>query len=76
MAKKDFTKEDQNLENVQETLSTAGMWIEKNQNAIEWTVFGVVLVVLAWMLLNTYVIKPKHLEASNENAKAVTSKKL
>ncbi|MBQ7648364.1 MAG: tetratricopeptide repeat protein [Paludibacteraceae bacterium] len=71
MAKKDFTKEDQNLENVQETLSSAGMWIEKNQNAIEWTVFGVVLVVLAWMLLNTYVIKPKHLEASNENAKAV-----
>ena len=71
MAKKDFTKEDQNLENVQESLSTAGMWIEKNKNAIEWTVLGVVFVVLAWVLLNMYVIKPKHVEASNENAKAV-----
>ena len=71
MAKKDFTKEDQNLENVQETLSTAGKWVEENQNAILWTVLGVILVVLAWVLLNTYVIKPKHIEASNENAKAV-----
>lgn len=71
MAKNEFKKEDQNLENVQESLSTAGMWIEKNQNAIEWTVFGVVLLVFAWVLLNTYVIKPKHIEASNENAKAV-----
>ena len=71
MAKKDFTKEDQNLENVQESLSTAGKWIEKNQNAIEWTILGVVLVVFAWVLVNTYVIKPKHIEAGNENAKAV-----
>ena len=71
MAKKEFKQEDQNLENVQETLSTAGKWIEANQNAIEWVVFAVVLVVFGWVLLNTYVIKPKHLEASNENAKAV-----
>lgn len=71
MAKKEFKKEDQNLENVQESLSTAGMWIEKNQNAIEWTILCVVLVVFGWVLLNTYVIKPKHIEASNENAKAV-----
>ncbi len=71
MAKKDFTKEDQNLENVQESLSTAGMWIEKNQNAIEWTILGVVLAVFAWVLVNTYIIKPKHIEAGNEIAKAV-----
>ncbi len=71
MAKKDFKQEDQNLENVQETLSTAGKWIEANQNALEWTVLGVVIVVFAWVMLNSYVIKPKHLEASNENAKAV-----
>ncbi len=71
MAKNEFKKEDQNLENVQESLSTAGMWIEKNQNAIEWTILGVVLLVFAWVLLNSYVIKPKHIEASNENAKAV-----
>jgi len=71
MAKKDFKQEDQNLENVQETLSTAGKWIEANQNALEWTVLGIVLVVFAWVMLNSYVIKPKHVEASNENAKAV-----
>lgn len=71
MAKKDFKQEDQNLENVQETLSTAGKWIEANQNALEWTVLGIVIVVFAWVMLNSYVIKPKHLEASNENAKAV-----
>jgi tetratricopeptide (TPR) repeat protein len=70
MAKKDFKQEDQNLENVQETLSTAGKWIEANQNALEWTVLGIVIVVFAWVMLNSYVIKPKHLEASNENAKA------
>ena len=70
MAKKEIKKEDQNLE-VQETISTVGKWVEANQNAIEWTVFGVVLAVFAWVLLNTYVIKPKHVEASNENAKAV-----
>ena len=71
MAKNELKKEEQNLENVQETLTTAGKWIEANQNAIEWTIFGVVLAVFAWVLLNTYVIKPKHIEASNENAKAV-----
>ncbi len=71
MAKNEFKKEDQNLENVQETLSTAGKWIEANQNAIEWVILCVVLVVFGWVMLNTYVIKPKHIEASNENAKAV-----
>lgn len=71
MANKEIKKEEQNLENVQETISTAGKWIEANQNAIEWTILAIVLVVFGWVLLNTYVIKPKHLEASNENAKAV-----
>ena len=71
MANKEIKKEEQNLENVQETISTAGKWIEANQNAIEWTILAILLVVFGWVLLNTYVIKPKHLEASNENAKAV-----
>lgn len=70
MAKNELKNEAQNLE-VQETISTAGKWIEANKNALEWTVFGIVLVVFAWVMLNSYVIKPKHLEASNENAKAV-----
>lgn len=71
MAKKDFKKEDQNLENVQEALNTNAMWIEKNQKVITWVVVAVVAVVLGIMAVNQYVIKPKAAEASNENAKAV-----
>lgn len=71
MAKNEFKKEDQNLENVQEQLTTAGMWIEQNRNMLEWIVLGIVAVVFGCVMLNNYVIKPKRLEASNENAKAV-----
>ncbi len=71
MAKKDFKKEDQNLENVQEALTTNAMWIEKNQKVITWVVVAVVAVVLGIMAINQYVIKPKAAEADNENAKAV-----
>ena len=71
MAKKKVTKEDQNLENVQEALNTTSAWIEKNQNKLTWAVTIIVAVVVGVLALNTYVIKPKAQEASNENAKAV-----
>ena len=72
MAKKnDFKKEDQNLEEVNETLSSAGLWIEKNANIITWCVLAVVAVVVGILALNQYVFKPKAVEANNENAKAV-----
>lgn len=72
MAKKnDFKKEDQNLEEVNETLSSAGLWIEKNANLLTWCVLAVVAVVVGILALNQYVFKPKAVEASNENAKAV-----
>ena len=71
MAKKEFKKEDEQLENVNEALSTVGQWINDNQNVISWVITGIVAVVLAVIALNTYVIKPKTTEASNENAKAV-----
>ena len=71
MAKKDFKKEEQNLENVQEALNTTSAWIEANQNKITWAITAIVVVVLGVIALNTYVIKPKATEASNENAKAV-----
>lgn len=72
MAKKnDFKKEDQNLEEVNETLSAAGLWIEKNANLLTWCVLAVVAVVVGILALNQYVFKPKAVEASNENAKAV-----
>ena len=72
MAKKKVTVEDQNLENVQEALNTTSAWIEKNQNKLTWAVTVVVAVVVGVLALNTYVIKPKAVEVSNENAKAVT----
>lgn len=71
MAKKDFKKEEQNLENVQEALNTTSAWIEANQNKITGAITAIVVVVLGVIALNTYVIKPKATEASNENAKAV-----
>ena len=71
MAKKDFKKEDQNLENVQGALNATGSWIEKNQKVISWTVLAVVAVAVGIMAINQYVIKPKGVEANNENAKAV-----
>lgn len=72
MAKKKQTVEDQNLENVQEALNTTSVWIEKNQNKLTWAVTIIVALVVGALALNTYVIKPKAVEASNENAKAVT----
>ena len=71
MAKKEFKKEEQNLENVQEALNTTSAWIEANQNKLTWAITAIVVVVLAVIAVNTYVLTPKAQEANNENAKAV-----
>ena len=71
MAKKNVTVEDQNLENVQEALNTTSAWIEKNQNKLSWAITAIVAVVVGVLAINTYVIQPKSVEVSNENAKAV-----
>ena len=73
MAKKkeEFVKQDEQLEEVNEALTGAGKWIEDNANLISWIVCGIAVVVCAIIAINNYVIKPKALEASNENAKAV-----
>ena len=72
MAKKkeEFVKQDEQLQEVNEALTGAGKWIEDNANLITWIVCGIAVVVCAVIAINTYVIKPKALEASNENAKA------
>ncbi len=70
MAKTKQTVEDQNLENVQEALNTTSAWIEKNQNKLTWAITIIALAVTGVLALNTYVIKPKAVEVSNENAKA------
>ena len=73
MAKKkeEFVKEDEQLQEVNEALTGAGKWIEDNANLISWVVCGIAVVVIGIIAINQYIIKPKALEASNENAKAV-----
>ena len=73
MAKKkdEFVKEDEQLQEVNEALTGAGKWIEDNANLISWIVCGIAVVVIGIIAINQYIIKPKALEASNENAKAV-----
>lgn len=61
---------EENLD-VQETLSKSGQWIIKNQNMLMWCVCGILAVIVAIMLFNTYYLKPKSAEADNEIAKAV-----
>jgi len=72
MAKKkeEFVKQDEQLQEVNEALTGAGKWIEDNANLISWIVAGIAVVVMAVIAVNQYIIKPKALEASNENAKA------
>jgi tetratricopeptide (TPR) repeat protein len=73
MAKKkeEFVKEDEQLQEVNEALTGAGKWVEDNANLISWIVCGIAVVVIGIIAINQYIIKPKALEASNENAKAV-----
>lgn len=73
MAKKkqEFVKQDEQLQEVNEALTGAGKWIEKNSKRITWGVAIIALLVLAYIAYNQYVVKPAKLEASNENAKAV-----
>lgn len=70
MAKKNFKKEDEQLQNVGEALNTAGQWFERNENILSWILTGVIVAVVGIVALNRYVIQPKGLEAANENAKA------
>lgn len=70
MAKKNFQKEDEQLENMNEALTTTGQWIEDHSNMLTWIIAAIAAVVLGIIALNNYVIRPKGVEASNEMAKA------
>lgn len=67
------TKNEQQNENleVQEALNTTGQWIEEHSNMLTWIIVIIAAVVFGIIALNTYVVKPKRVEASNETAKAV-----
>ena len=70
MAKQNFKKEEEQLGNVNEALTTTGQWIEEHSNILTWTILAIVAAVLAVIALNNYVFKPKADAARNENAKA------
>ena len=63
-----------NQEELQEEVvarPTATEWIEKNATWISWTILGILIVICGIIAVNKYVLQPKAVEASNENAKAV-----
>lgn len=68
---KEIKHQENAQEEVQETLNAAGQWVIANQNLLSGIVTAVVVVIVGVMALNTYVFKPKQVEANNENAKAV-----
>lgn len=55
----------------QEEKRTLGQWINDNANLLEWIALIIVIIALACVLVNNYWLRPKHTEASNENAKSV-----
>ena len=70
MAKKDFKKEDEQLENVNEALSTTAQWIIDHQNILTWILTGIIAVILVVLAVNAWIVKPHKQQAANENAKA------
>lgn len=72
MAKKKVTKQDQELESVNEALSRSGQWVEDNQKMLTIVACVIVAVVIGIMAINQWVIKPNSVAASNENAAAET----
>ena len=71
MAKKNFKNEDEQLQEVNNALSTTEQWIEDNANLLTWIIVAIVAVVLGVIAINNYIIKPKAAQANEENAKAV-----
>lgn len=70
MAKKKLTKQDEQLESVNEALSRSERWIEENQKMLTIVVTAIVVVVFAVIAVNQWVIKPNKVAASNDNAQA------
>lgn len=56
------------LNTLDETASKSEQWIEKNSKPLLYSLIGVVVIFLAFLAYNTYVIEPNEEEASNELA--------
>jgi tetratricopeptide (TPR) repeat protein len=56
------------LNTLDETASKSEKWIEKNSKPLFYTLIGIVVVFLAFLGYNSYIVEPNELEASNELA--------
>ena len=56
------------LNTLDETASKSEQWIEQNSKPLFFTLIAIVIVVLAFMGYNKYVVEPQEREASNEIA--------
>lgn len=53
---------------LEETATKSEQWIEKNSKPLFYTLIGIVVVFLAFLGYNKYIVEPNELEASNELA--------
>lgn len=67
------TKEDVQMENVQEALSKSEAFIEKYRKQLTYGVGIVVVIVLAIILFQTYYLKPREVEAEEAMIEAVNA---
>ena len=58
--------EGEQLENIEHVLSDSEKFIENNQKMITNIILGILVVVLAFMAYNRYVVSPKEAEAQNQ----------
>ncbi|WP_299053130.1 hypothetical protein [uncultured Polaribacter sp.] len=56
------------LNTLDETASKSEKWIEKNSKPLFYSLVGVVVLFIAFLAYNKYVVEPNELEASNELA--------
>ncbi|PQJ78196.1 tetratricopeptide repeat protein [Polaribacter porphyrae] len=56
------------FDTLDETASKSEQWIEKNSKPLFFTLVGIVVIFLAFLAYNKYVVEPNELEASNELA--------
>ena len=56
------------LNTLDETASKSEQWIEKNSKPLFYSLVGIVVIFLAFLGYNKYVVEPNELEASNELA--------
>lgn len=63
--KENFKEQDQELENIQNALSGAESFIEKNSKVLSIALGAIVLIVAAWLLIENFVIAPKN-QAADE----------